>query len=1031
MGDISTIDSSRTRTHFGTLASALTFSGLIFAGGMLVLSIVLMFTTIFGVFCPLQWLNDQFKGEKGFEWLTDFIATIRSNGFFDIAIYPVIGVLILILAFLVHHFIYTTSDDDRNHIVSGFFFFLISIIGLNPLTMIGSLVYMLSFSSANKQAKIEKLSKKEVDFSVPAPTIQRVLAEWISIIWGVIALLILGVTCYYAICFFFVNKGNDNIPLLSSSTTLILSSTGVAAILTATTFKGGIAKLWDTLDNNGKGLPHWLIGDNNQANNLMIIILILAAIMFIIAVIFIIVIYKAVRDNKPHGWTLFFGIITFPLTFLFDLVAAILVYVGRHKNVSNELIPELDINMPKEQEPLPETPAEEEPLPDAFVPLDKPTDDNELTAPIMPADADNELMAPLPQPENIDNEPFAVEKEIKSDLANPENNNPIVIGSGGGSGGGGDGGDHHHGHITINNTQNQHPGHAPIYPNQPINPPPPIPYPMPQSIAQSAINDDIFDDTGLENIEDEDPTKVKTKKKKAKAPAFIDISEDGSSEEIFDEELVSADEDIFGESIKDDYDIENSDPFLKANGDNKKPGAPSANAGKNLGGSKMFKYGVEDMSSARVVGTRKGIVSAVKLTSAGPVDVAPVHQPMPQQPMYIPQPIVINSSSPNPMPSQPVIITPSTSAEKKNNKNTNNYSKKTYEDLIPPDEIITIEKDVEDSGNKKVSKIVTNKTAIAFKAHRHFNPLLLPDDKLSPIVGHDPITAADALKQVWAYIRQANLQDKRNILLDDKLELIVDDDNLDKIDMTQLPKYIHSHLLREHTVIGDGDTEVIDITPEKPVITSKPKATNTSVPAYIKVPPVKTKIVKVNNKRDEDEEEPIKPKKVKAPVETVKVKPSAKSSSLDLKKVKPVTATKKKVKEQEEDEEAIDLAKVKVAKTVSKNSKRKSNGDEDLEDLEPVINEIDFKSHKQFNPIVLPAPEIRPIVGSKVIHRSDAIKLLWKYIKKEDYQDPKNKRIILVKGYLKNFIPDAKSVSMFEILKYFNKYLLTQGKISI
>jgi hypothetical protein len=54
---------------------------------------------------------------------------------------------------------------------------------------------------------------------------------------------------------------------------------------------------------------------------------------------------------------------------------------------------------------------------------------------------------------------------------------------------------------------------------------------------------------------------------------------------------------------------------------------------------------------------------------------------------------------------------------------------------------------VEETPSKYADKLVTDKK-ISFKSRREFNPLLLPTDRLSPIVGTEPVTRAEATKLV-------------------------------------------------------------------------------------------------------------------------------------------------------------------------------------------------------------------------------------------------------------------------------------------
>lgn len=66
--------------------------------------------------------------------------------------------------------------------------------------------------------------------------------------------------------------------------------------------------------------------------------------------------------------------------------------------------------------------------------------------------------------------------------------------------------------------------------------------------------------------------------------------------------------------------------------------------------------------------------------------------------------------------------------------------------------------------------------------------------------------------------------------------------------------------------------------------------------------------------------------------------------------------------------------------------------------------------------------ELAAVIGAKAIPRTEVVKKIWKYIKKHDLQNPKNKRnIIADKKLLKVF--KKKEISMFEMMSILNKHL--------
>ena len=69
-----------------------------------------------------------------------------------------------------------------------------------------------------------------------------------------------------------------------------------------------------------------------------------------------------------------------------------------------------------------------------------------------------------------------------------------------------------------------------------------------------------------------------------------------------------------------------------------------------------------------------------------------------------------------------------------------------------------------------------------------------------------------------------------------------------------------------------------------------------------------------------------------------------------------------------------------------------------------------------------PSSALSEIVGSKALPRTQVVKKLWEYIKKNDLQDKKNRRNINADAKLKPIFGKAQ-VSMFEMTKLVSKHL--------
>jgi chromatin remodeling complex protein RSC6 len=66
---------------------------------------------------------------------------------------------------------------------------------------------------------------------------------------------------------------------------------------------------------------------------------------------------------------------------------------------------------------------------------------------------------------------------------------------------------------------------------------------------------------------------------------------------------------------------------------------------------------------------------------------------------------------------------------------------------------------------------------------------------------------------------------------------------------------------------------------------------------------------------------------------------------------------------------------------------------------------------------------LQPVVGNKPLPRTEVVKKLWAYIKKNKLQDAKQKRNINADEALKKVFGGKKTVSMFEMTKLVSKHL--------
>ena len=67
--------------------------------------------------------------------------------------------------------------------------------------------------------------------------------------------------------------------------------------------------------------------------------------------------------------------------------------------------------------------------------------------------------------------------------------------------------------------------------------------------------------------------------------------------------------------------------------------------------------------------------------------------------------------------------------------------------------------------------------------------------------------------------------------------------------------------------------------------------------------------------------------------------------------------------------------------------------------------------------------ELAEVIGKGPMPRSEVVKKLWAYIKKNNLQDPKNKRNIIADAKLKPVFGGKAVVNMFEMTKLVSKHL--------
>lgn len=69
------------------------------------------------------------------------------------------------------------------------------------------------------------------------------------------------------------------------------------------------------------------------------------------------------------------------------------------------------------------------------------------------------------------------------------------------------------------------------------------------------------------------------------------------------------------------------------------------------------------------------------------------------------------------------------------------------------------------------------------------------------------------------------------------------------------------------------------------------------------------------------------------------------------------------------------------------------------------------------------SPVLAEVIGSKPLPRTEIVKKIWDYIKKNNLQDKKNRRMINADAKLKEVFGGKSQISMFELAKIINNHV--------
>ena len=112
-----------------------------------------------------------------------------------------------------------------------------------------------------------------------------------------------------------------------------------------------------------------------------------------------------------------------------------------------------------------------------------------------------------------------------------------------------------------------------------------------------------------------------------------------------------------------------------------------------------------------------------------------------------------------------------------------------------------------------------------------------------------------------------------------------------------------------------------------------------------------------------------------------------------------------------------------AAKKVAKKAATKKAAPKKAAKKAPAKKAAKRKPNAAFMKAMNIGAALQPVVGSKPLPRTEVVKKLWEYIKKNNLQDPKERRNINADENLKKVFGGKKTVSMFEMTKLVSKHL--------
>lgn len=91
--------------------------------------------------------------------------------------------------------------------------------------------------------------------------------------------------------------------------------------------------------------------------------------------------------------------------------------------------------------------------------------------------------------------------------------------------------------------------------------------------------------------------------------------------------------------------------------------------------------------------------------------------------------------------------------------------------------------------------------------------------------------------------------------------------------------------------------------------------------------------------------------------------------------------------------------------------------------VKKVKKKSNRKPNAAFMKPLTPSATLADVIGNKAVPRTEVVKKIWDYIKKNGLQDKKNRRMINADAKLKALFGGKSQISMFELAKVVSKHV--------